>query len=144
MAIPTSISLSLICRLVDDAVRIKNRYKSLFRKDGKKATGEKIYNDESLLKDLDRKDFQFIGKHMYGLIKEMEKTRQEYLKEIPKYSRKFKETRYLKTLPGIGTIQAAKIVAQVINPGRFQNKYKYFSYCGLVPTRAKSIPYNNA
>jgi transposase len=50
--------------LVDDAVRIKNRYKSLFRKDGKKAKGEKIYNDESLLKDLNRKDFQFIGKHM--------------------------------------------------------------------------------
>jgi len=121
--------------LVDDAVRIKNRYKSLFRKDGKKAKGERVYNDESLLKDLNRRDFQFIGKHMYGLLKEMEKTRQEYLKEIPKHSRKFKEVRYLKTLPGIGGIQAAKIVAQVINPSRFQNKYKYFSYCGLVRHR---------
>lgn len=121
--------------LVDDAVRIKNRYKSLFRKDGKKAKGEKIYNDESLLKDLNRKDFQFIGKHMYGLIQDMEKTRQEYLKEMPLYTRKFKEIKYLKTLPGIGAIQAAKIVAQVINPGRFQNKYKYFSYCGLARHR---------
>ncbi|MBI3814154.1 MAG: transposase, partial [Nitrospinae bacterium] len=33
---------------------------------------------------------------------------------------------------GIGIIQAAKIVSQVIDPKRFASKYKYYSYCGLV------------
>ena len=119
-------------QLVDDAVKIKNRYKSLFRKDGKRMLGKAIYNDEDLLKGLRRKDFQFVGKHMYHLLEEMEKSRQEYVGEIKKYTRRFKETRVLKSLTGIADIQAAKIIAQVINPNRFKNKHKYFSYCGLV------------
>jgi transposase len=118
--------------LVDDAVRIKNRYKSLFRKEGKTAKGATFYSDESLLDGLKRDDFRFIGGHMYHVLEEMEKSRQAYLVEIKKYCRKFKEIKYLKTLPGIADIQAAKIVAQVIDPCRFENKYKYFSYCGLV------------
>ena len=52
----------------------------------------------------------------------MEGSREEYLKEI----------KYLKSIPGIGSIQAAKIVSQVIDPERFSSKYKYYSYCGLV------------
>lgn len=119
-------------QLVDDAVKIKNRYKSLFRKDGKRQVGSKIYNDESLLEGLERKDLQFIGKQMYQLLEEMEQRRGEYLMEIKKYSKNFREIRVLKTLPGIGDIQATKIVAQVIEPRRFKNKHKYFSYCGLV------------
>lgn len=121
--------------LVGDAVRIKNRYKSLFRKDGKKAKGSALYSDESFLDGLERKDFQFMGEHMYHQLEEIEKSRLMYIEEIKKYCRKFKEIKYLKTLPGIGDIQAAKIAAQVIDPGRFKNKYKYFSYCGLVRHR---------
>lgn len=124
--------------LVDDAVRIKNRYKSLFRKEGKKVRGKALYSDESFLKGLERKDFQFIGAHMYRMLEEMEKGRLTYIREIKKYSLKFKEIKYLKTLPGIGDIHAAKIVAQVIDPARFKNKYKFFSYCGLVRHRQTS------
>ena len=122
-------------QLVDDAVKVKNRYKSLFRKDGKRPVGKKVYNDESLLQGLERKDLRFVGKNMYHLLEEMEKCRQAYLGEIKGYSRKFKEIKMLKTLPGIGDIQASKIVAQVIDPKRFKNKHKYFSYCGLVRHR---------
>ena len=42
------------------------------------------------------------------------------------------------SIPGIGYIQAAKIVSQVVNPNRFPSKYKYFSYCGLVRHRKES------
>lgn len=121
--------------LVEDAARIKNRYKSLFRKEGKMEKGSALYSDEGFLEGLERKDFQFIGKRMYCLLEQMEKDREEYKGEIKKCCRKFKEMKYLKTLPGIGDIQAAKIIAQVINPARFKNKYKYFSYCGLVRHR---------
>ena len=122
-------------QLVDDAVRIKNRYKSLFRKDGKRYCGNKLYNDESLLEELERKDLKFVGIQTYELLKQMEKLREEYVREIKKYAKKFREIRILTTLPGIGSIQAAKIVAQVIDPSRFKNKHKYFSYCGLVRHR---------
>ncbi|GAB63674.1 transposase [Candidatus Jettenia caeni] len=62
----------------------------------------------------------------------MEESRQEYGKEIVRCSKGFKEIKYLKSIPGIGSIQAAKIVSQVIDPERFSSKYKYYSYCGLV------------
>lgn len=118
--------------VVNEGVRLKNRYKSLFRKRGKKAKGQKLYNDQSLLEDLERTDLKFIGRQTYQMLESLEEIRQRYLKEIRKCSRRFKEIGYLKRLPGIGTIQAAKITAQVINPKRFANKYKYWSYCGLV------------
>ena len=118
--------------LVEEAVRLKNRYKSLFRKEGKKIKGETLYNDESFLEGLKRCDFKFIGSQIYHLIEKMEQGRKEYLKEIFKYSKGFKEIKYLKTIPGIGQIQAAKITSQVIDPKRFADKYKYYSYCGLV------------
>jgi transposase len=118
--------------LTEEAVRLKNRYKSLFRKEGNKVSGSKIYNDESFLEGLKRKDFKFIGIEIYSLLEQMEESRKRYIKEILKESKNFKEIKYLISIPGIGLINAAKIVSQVIDPGRFMNKYKFYSYCGLV------------
>lgn len=117
--------------LVDEAVRLKNRYKSLFRKSGQMVKGEAIYNDESLLEGLDRSDLKFVGQRLYSLLVTMEEARQKYVAKIKKTNKRFKEIRYLKTLPGIADIQAAKIVSQVIDPNRFASKYRFYSYCGL-------------
>lgn len=124
--------------LVDEAVRLKNRYKSLFRKGGQMVNGEAMYNDESLLEDLDRSDLNFVGQRLYSLLVPIEEERQKYVTEIRKVNKRFKEIRYLKTLPGIADIQAAKIVSQVIDPNRFQSKYKFYSYCGLVRQKRNS------
>lgn len=118
--------------LIQEGIRFKNRYKSLFRKSGKGVKGKSLYSDESLIKGLRRPDFRFVGGHIYHLLEEMEKIRQEYVKQIAGSRKYFKEIGILKSMPGIGDIQAAKIVSQVIDPRRFSNKYKYFSYCGLV------------
>ena len=45
--------------LAEEGVRLKNRYKSLFRKSGKKVKGESLYNDESFLEGLERSDPHF-------------------------------------------------------------------------------------
>jgi transposase len=130
--------MSAYTDLVEDAVRIKQRYKSLFRKNGNRITGEQLYSDESFLKDLEREDHNFIGTNLYHALQQLEDTRQKYKKEIVRVSRNFKEIKRLKTIPGIGVIRAAQISAQVIDPKRFQNKYQYFSYCGLVRHKQKS------
>jgi len=118
--------------IVDEGVRIKNRYKSLFRKNGQRIKGTTLYNNESLLENFTRSDDKFIGNHLFKLLETLEVSRQDYVKEILRYSKKFKELKYIKSVPGIGDINAAKIVAQVVDPHRFQSKYKYYSYCGLV------------
>lgn len=128
--------------IIDEGIRLKNRYKSLFRKNGNRVRGEMLYNDENLLEGLPRSADRFIGEHLYGLLARLEESRQAYGKEIGQYSRKFKELKLLRTIPGIGNIQAAKIVSQVVNPHRFQTKYKYYSYCGLVRHTRKSADRN--
>lgn len=124
--------------LVDEAVRLKNRYKSLFRKSGQNVKGEAMYNDESLLEGLDRSDLKFVGQRLYSLLTLMEEERQKYVAEIRRINKQFKEIRYLKTMPGIKDIQAAKIVSQVIDPNRFASKYKFYSYCGLARHKRSS------
>lgn len=118
--------------IIAEGVRIKNRYKSLFRKTGKRIRGTAMYSDESLLEGLTRDDDRFIGEHMYQLLASLEQTRQDYIKGICRCSKSFKELKCLKSIPSIGDIQAAKIVSQVVDPFRFATKYKFYSYCGLV------------
>jgi len=113
-------------------VSVKNRHKSLFRRTGIFVDGERIYGDKSFLEGLKGKEEKFIGQQNYKILLQLEEIRKAYVKEIIKYGKKFKEIKKLKSIPGLGDIQAAKIVSQVIEPGRFRNKYKYYSYCGLV------------
>jgi len=124
--------------LVDDNVRLKNRYKSLFRRSGIDVKGEGIYKDRNSLKRLERPDFRFIGIQLHYLLERMDEGLTIYQQQIERSERHFKEVRNLMSIPGIGPIQAAKIVSQVISPGRFPNKYKYFAYCGLVRHKKES------
>ena len=124
--------------LVEDSVRLKNRYKSLFRKNGRKITGTKLYSDESFLEGITSQDFKFVGSHVYHLLQEMENIRLKYGSKIRSRCRKFPEIKNLKSIPGIGDVWAAQIVAQVIDPRRFENKYKYWSYCALVRHKRES------
>jgi transposase len=124
--------------LVNDTVRFKNRYKSLFRRSGIKVDGERIYKDRDMLKEIERPDFRFIGIQLHYLLEKMDESLTLYQQQIIRSRKHFKEIGNLASIPGIGDIQAAKIVSQVVNPGRFPNKYKYFSYCGLVRHKRES------
>ena len=42
------------------------------------------------------------------------------------------------SIPGIAEINAAKIYSRVIEAKRFENKYKYWSYCGLAEHEKES------
>ena len=124
--------------LVNDNVRLKNRYKSLFRKSGLNPAGKTVYKNEDLLKNIERPDYQFIGTQLHSLLEKMDESIVLYKKHIVSSKKHFKEVRNLMTIPGIGSIQAAKIVSQVVTPERFPDKYKYFSYCELVRHKKES------
>lgn len=124
--------------MVNETVRLKNRYKSLFRRSGIKVEGERIYKDRDLLEEIERPDFRFIGIQLHYLLEKMDESLTLYQQQIIRSRKHFKEIGNLTSIPGIGYIQAAKIVSQVINPRRFPNKYKYFSYCGLVRHKRES------
>lgn len=80
----------------------------------------------------------FVLKQFSERLEQLERMKDEYQGELAKQAKRFQETKYLISLPGIAYIQAARIIAHVIDPNRFDNKYKFFSYCGLVRHRRQS------
>lgn len=105
---------------VQEVVRIKNRLRTIKRRAG-------LYSKkESPVHAL------FIQEQLSSQLEQLSIAQKEYKKQISRQAQQFKETKNLISIPGIGYIQAAKIIAQVIDPKRFKNKYKFFAYCALV------------
>ncbi len=67
-----------------------------------------------------------------------EKEKAGYEKEFKSLARKHPEIRHQTTLPGIGYINAVKIVARVVTPYRFPDKGHYWSYTGLIKDEKNS------
>ena len=111
--------------LVKAGVRLKNQRYSLFRvcgKDGYEKTGVKLElpAEQHVLESLDRQ------------IAAYETEKETYEKAFNKLARKHQEIKNQTILPGIGVINAVKIVARVVTPYRFADKGHYLSYCGLI------------
>ena len=111
--------------LVKAGVRLKNQRYALLRACGKngneKAGGPVGSQGEHFVLDcLDRQ------------IQAYENEKEGYEREFEMLARKNPEIKHQKSLPGIGTINAVKIVARVVMPHRFSDKGHYLSYTGLI------------
>ncbi len=105
---------------VQEIVRMKNRLKAIKRR-------ARLSAKKDFLEHAD-----FIQERLSVQLEESLQTQNDYQKRIQMFAKRFKETKYLISLPGIKYIQAAKLIAQIVDPRRFKNKYKFFAYCGLV------------
>lgn len=105
---------------VQEVVRIKNRLKTIKRQ-------IRLFQKKGLPTHL-----AFIKEQLIEQLILLLKMQEKYKQKIIRLIRSFKETRFLMSIPGIGYIHAATTIAQVIDPTRFKNKYKFFAYCGLV------------
>ncbi|MFT7880933.1 MAG: transposase [Sulfurimonas sp.] len=111
--------------LVKSGVRLKNQRYALLRACGR--SGE-----EKTGSTLDSPGDQFVLECLDRQIEAYEEEKESYEKEFERLSRKELEIKHQKSLPGIGTINAVKIVARVVNPHRFPDKGHYLSYTGLI------------
>lgn len=111
--------------LVKAGVRIKNQRYSLLRICGKNGYEKKDIK-------LPSKDEQYVLDSLERQIKNYEKEKKGYEKEFTRLVRKYPEIKHQKGLPGIGTINAVKIVARVVTPCRFSDRGHYLSYSGLI------------
>jgi transposase len=71
----------------------------------------------------------------------MEKLGEEIKKidrRLKEEEKKFKETKLLKSIPGVSTFSALVIIAEIGDVNRFPDEKKIFSYAGLVPSVHKS------
>lgn len=109
--------------LVRSGVRLKNQRKSLINAAGKQARRGI---------ELDKTEGQFVLRSLDEQIDHYEENKKKYEQEFIRIGKKVKAIRHQKSLPGIGSINAVKIVARVVEPRRFANKGAYLSYCGLI------------
>ena len=105
---------------VGEIVRMKNRLQAVNRRAG--LSTQKDFLDHAA----------FIKEHLSAQLKQSTQIQTDYQKRIQTIAKRFQETKYLISLPGIKYIQASRIIAQIVDPRRFKNKYKLFAYCGLV------------
>jgi transposase len=105
---------------VRDIVRMKNRLKAINRRKG-------LSKDKTFINHM-----SFVKERLTFQLEPLIQTRDIYHKKLEASVRRFEETKYLISAPGIKYIQAARIIAQVVDPLRFKNKYKFFAYCALV------------
>lgn len=111
--------------LIKAGVRLKNQRASLLRACGRRCK-------EKTDTVLEFRGEQFVLECLERQINAYEEEKLSYEKEFEILARKYPEIRYQKSIPGIGTIGAVKIVARVVTPHRFPDKGKYLSYAGLV------------
>lgn len=111
--------------LIKAVVRLKNQRSALLRACGE--GGKK----KSYIK-IDSRTERYVLECLERQINLCEKERSGYEKEFKKLSRKYPEIKKQMSIPGIGLINAVKIVARVVTPFRFSAQGKYHSYCGLI------------
>lgn len=123
-----------------DLVRAKCRLNALYRSRGVTPSAE-IYDEAERgpwLKKLPtshRPLAELLSEQLEGLTQAHQTAETWLLQEAKRIS----VTRRLATVPGIGSIRAALLVAIVVTPARFRTTRQFWSYCGLaIVTRSSS------
>ena len=105
-------------------VRLKNQIAAFKRSKGVRKNN-KDFKPKSKLE-------LFVYENQLALLKEYEKKKAEYEVQMRRLIRRYPIAKNLMTIGGVGIVISLTIYSTVIEPGRFEDKYKYYSYCGLV------------
>jgi transposase len=126
---------------VKDLTRTKNRFRSLLRARGVQHLDETIYDSSARsgwlrkLPPAYRRRAEWLGEQVDSATKGYELA-EHWLNEEAKKS---PDVKRVATVPGLGTVRAAQIVAFVVTPHRFRKTRQFWSYCGLgIVTRASA------
>ena len=128
--------------LVADSARTKNRLKAVYRSQGESTSGGDVYKlekQEEWLSKLQSSGLRSRTEWLYSQMESLDDLREEAKKAVLLEAGKHRPCSLLKSVPGIGPIRSATIVAHVAKPFRFRTKRQFWSYCGLaVVTRGSS------
>jgi len=117
--------------LIKAGVRAKNQLSSIYR-----AYGLNYKKDEMTLDD--DPYIKHIMEEKLRAIEHYEEEKGKYIKIFRQVEKENKTIKNLTGISGIDKILAVKIYSIVIDAKRFADKYKYWSYCGLVKYKMES------
>jgi transposase len=120
--------------LVRDGTRVMNRIKSLFRGRGMRCMGVQVYSPrhrqawgERLTEAGVQHRAQLLYRELDLLLELRRPARQALLAE----SRRHAGQKYLRTIPGLGPVRVALLLALLQTPYRFAHKRRLWGYSGM-------------
>jgi len=119
---------------VDDSTRSKNRLKAIYRSRGLLTPGRNVYRPderEDWLSKVDSVGLRTRAEWLHEQVESLDGLVKVAGAAVQCEARRHGGCRLLRSVPGIGWIRAATIVAHVMHPGRFRTKRQFWSYCGF-------------
>jgi len=116
--------------LINSMVRTKNQLSAIYRSLGKNYKKDTLETDDEYI--------NFIISEKKKTIEEQTQIKKEYFKLFGKIRDKNRTIKNLTEISGIGLTNAVKLFSVVIDANRFPDKYKYWSYSGLVKYKMES------
>jgi transposase len=128
--------------LVSDTTRVMLRLKALYRGRAIDCRGHEIYRQDrrqQWLAKLTERGGQRRASYLYDELRELKALRQKAKLEMVQEARRQAAYRLLKSVPKLGPVSVAQIMAIVGTPHRFRSKRQFWTYVGLaVVTRSSA------
>ena len=129
-------------RLTADCTRVKNRIKAMYRGCGISCPGAGVYSisqRKEWLAQLKAPGTGLRADLLHRELDQLKPLKQEALREMLKEARKQRVFKLLKSIPGLGPVKVALLIAAGVTPHRFRSKRQWWSYSGLsVVTRGSA------
>jgi transposase len=127
----------------EDMMRTMSRIKALFRGRGIRTPGHGVYQFQQRQQWLERlnEGVRERATLLYEELDQLRPIRRQAKHAMLAESRKHRAVTLLRTIPQLGPIRSAQIVAIVDTPHRFRTKRQFWSYCGLAVVTHMSSEY---
>lgn len=126
--------------LVSDSTRVMNRIKAIFRARGVTCSGTDVYRTDGRDRWLEQLADGGARRRAEDLYKQLDclaGLRREARLAMIAESRRHPASKWLRSVPTLGPVRVAQLIAQVVTPHRFRSKRQFWAYLGLaVVTRA--------
>jgi transposase len=130
--------------LTEDTTRVMSRLKALYRSQAIASEGKKLYNKrrrEQWLAQLAQAGRRYRAERMFEQLEALQSLRRKARRDLILECRKHSATALLTSIPFLGPIRAALLIARVQTPFRFRGKRQFWAYTGLALETRSSADY---
>jgi transposase len=130
--------------LTEYTTRVMARLKALYRGQAISCAGQRLYaarrRDEWLGK-LEEAGLRRRAERLFEELDLLQRLRRQARRDVVQESNRHAAVKVLRTVPFLGPLRAATLVARVQTPHRFRTKRQFWSYCGLALETRSSADY---
>lgn len=130
--------------VVEDTTRVMNRLKALFRARGIRTPGRRVYapaERASWLAQLTEPGARFRAEALYGELAVLQALHPKVKRALLTEARRDPAWRILRSVPFLGEIRVALLLATLQTPWRFRTKRALWGYAGLAVVMRTSAEY---